>query len=114
MRTFTKATLALAILASAGGAAAAQPVVDNTAPVTAVSYADLDIGSPAGLHALQMRIQSAASRLCVQDGRESLEQFLAERRCLSAAMSSAQVGIDHAVAQYTAQMAVRSEKLAVR
>jgi UrcA family protein len=109
MMTLTKATLALALLASAGGAVA-QPQADDTAPVIVVSYRDLDIGSPAGLHTLQMRVQSAASRLCVhQEGRQPLALQMAERRCMSAAMSSAQVGIDQAIAQHSAQMAIRAE-----
>ena len=108
MMTFTKATLALAILAAAGNAAA-QPVADNPPPVMVVTYADLNVGSAAGLHALQARVYAAASRLCVQEhGLKPLEQQMAERRCMSAAISSAQVGIDQAIAQSAVRMASQS------
>lgn len=107
MLTLTKATLVLAILA-AGGNAAAQPAADNALPTTVVAFADLDIGSPAGLRALQGRVHAAALRLCVHEqGRKALELLMAERRCMSAALNSAQAGVDRAVAQRTEETAER-------
>jgi UrcA family protein len=107
MMTFTKATLALAILAAAGNAAA-QHVSENPPPVMVVTYADLNVGSAAGLHVLQARVHAAASRLCVQVGLKPLEQQMAERRCMSAAISSAQAGIEQAIAQSAVHMAFQS------
>ncbi|MDB5437161.1 MAG: hypothetical protein JWR47_3418, partial [Phenylobacterium sp.] len=51
MLTLTKSMAAFAILAVAGSAAA-QPFAGAEAPTAVVSFADLDIGSPAGLRAL--------------------------------------------------------------
>lgn len=108
MLTLTKSMTAFAILAVAGSAAA-QPFAGAEAPTAVVSFADLDIGSPAGLRALESRIHGAASRLCIRHGRKSLEAEFAERRCMSAAMSSAQAGIDQALADRAVQMASRSK-----
>lgn len=108
MPTLTRAIAAVAILAAAG-TAAAQPSDRTDAPSIAVSFADLDLGSHAGLRTLEGRVHAAASRLCVQAGRKSLERQLAERRCMSAAMSSGQAGIDRAVAQRTAQTPLQSK-----
>jgi UrcA family protein len=99
---------AFAFLALAGSAAA-QPFAGAEAPTAVVSFADLDIGSPAGLRALKSRIHGAASRLCIRDGRKSLEAEFAGRRCMSVAMSSAQAGIDQALADRAVQMASRSK-----
>jgi UrcA family protein len=109
MLTLTKSLVAFTILAAAGNAAA-QPSTDETAaPTMAVSFADLDIGSPAGLRALNGRIDRAASRLCIQEGRKSLQDELADRRCMSAAMSSAQAGVDRVLAERSVYLASQSK-----
>jgi UrcA family protein len=108
MLTFTKAIAAFAVLTAAGNAAA-QAAVDTDAPTIVVSFADLDIGSPAGLRALEGRLHAAASRLCVQHDHRPLQAQFAERRCLTMAMSSGQSGIDQSLAQRAAPVAERSK-----
>jgi UrcA family protein len=108
MLKLANAFTAFAIFASAG-AAAAQARNHADTPTAVVSYADLELGSSAGLRALEARVYAAASRLCVHDGRKSLQQELAERRCMSAAVSNGRAGIDQAAAQHGMQFARRSQ-----
>jgi UrcA family protein len=109
MLMLTKSLVAFAILAAAGNAAAQPPAGEIDAPTTVVSFADLDIGSPAGLRTLNGRIRGGASTLCIQQGRKSLQRELAERHCMSAAMSSAQSGVDQALAERSVHLASRSK-----
>jgi UrcA family protein len=110
MLMLTKSLVAFTILAAAGSAAAQPPSAAETgAPTTVVRFADLDIGSPAGLRALGGRIERAASTLCIQQARKSLQTELAERRCMSAAMSSAQAGIGQALAERSVHLASQSK-----
>jgi UrcA family protein len=108
MLTFTKAAGVFAIL-TAAGAAAAQPAPDAEVPTAVVSFADLDIGAPAGLRALEGRLHAAASRLCVQQGPKALQAQFAERRCFHAAMNSGQAGLDQALAHRAARLESRSK-----
>jgi UrcA family protein len=107
MLTLTKSLMTFAIFAAAGNAAAQPPSTEGV--TTRVSFADLDIGSPAGLRALNGRIDRAASRLCIQQTRKSLQDELAERRCMSAAMSSAQAGVDQVLAERSVHLASQSK-----
>ena len=109
MLMLTKSLAAVAVLAAAGNAFAQPPAVETDALTKVVSYADLDIGSPAGLRTLKGRTHRAASTLCIQQGRKSLQTELAERRCISTAMSSAQTGIDQALAERSVHLASRSK-----
>ena len=98
MHTFTKSLVAFTVLAVAGTAAAQPPAAETEARTTVVSYADLNLASPAGVRALNGRIQRAAAKLCIRDGRKPLQAELYERRCVTAAMSGAQTGIEQALA----------------
>jgi UrcA family protein len=109
MLMLTKSLVAFTILAAAGNAAAQAPAAETVAPTAVVSFADLDIGSPAGLRALNGRIYRAASTLCIQQGTRSLQTELAGRRCMSAAMSGAQAGIDQVLAERSVHLASRSK-----
>jgi UrcA family protein len=107
MLMLTKSLVAFAILAAAGNATAQPPTAETGALTTVVSYADLDMGSPAGLRALNARIHRAASMVCIQQGRKSLQTEMAERRCVSTAMGSAQAGISQALAERSVTLASR-------
>jgi UrcA family protein len=109
MLMLTKSLVAFTILATAGNAVAQPPAGEIDAPTTVVSFADLDIGSPAGLRTLNGRIHAAASRLCIQPARRSLQAEMVERRCMSAAMSSGQAGVDQALAERSVRLASRSK-----
>jgi UrcA family protein len=99
--------IALAALAFASPAFAQnEPVViEGGLPVARVSYADLNIGSAAGLRALEGRVTRAASGLCLENYKQTLSQFSAEQRCFSLAMAKARIDIDLAVARAGTQLA---------
>jgi UrcA family protein len=90
-------------------------VVQSDAPVATVSYADLNITAPAGRHALESRVALAAKDLCLENERAPVVDALAQRHCLSFAMSRARTDIDLAVARAGTQLAsARTITLAVR
>jgi len=80
-------------------------VIEGGFPVATVSYADLNIGSPAGRRALEGRVTRAASSLCIENFRQTLGEFSAEHRCFSLAMAKARIDIDLAVAKASTQLA---------
>jgi UrcA family protein len=97
---------AFALPAGAQALAQTSPiVVQSDAPVAAVSYADLNIAAAAGRRALEGRVSLAAQDLCVESGRTSVVDSMAQRRCFSLAMSRARADIDLAVARAGTQLA---------
>src|SRR3954463_12949834 len=87
-------------LAAAEGRAQIGPVViEGSLPTARVSYADLDLTSPAGRLTLDRRVSRAASVLCIDNQRAPLDEFMAQRHCYSTAMSAARVDIRQAVAR---------------
>lgn len=68
-------------------------------PSMAVSYADLDIGSSAGLAALNRRIRTAARQLCEPNLSVSMLERTQRRNCYRAAIASTQGQVELAVAQ---------------
>ncbi|HVU29281.1 MAG TPA: UrcA family protein [Sphingomicrobium sp.] len=90
-------------------------VIEGSLPVAVVSYADLNISSPAGRHALEGRVTRAASALCLESYRQSLGESAAGQRCFSVAMGKARLDIDLAVARAGNQLASeRTIKVAAR
>lgn len=95
---------AAAVLASGlmTGTALAGPT-DNP-PTVKVSYADLNLASPAGIRTLHRRIDSAARSVCGYSdafNRTEMEVRYAARSCYKAAMANAlkQVDMSQRVAQ---------------
>lgn len=87
------AIIALTILADAGlGLAAAQADVP-TVPSARVVYADLDLGSQAGRHTLNRRLDGAVTRVCPTDG--SGARF-ADQACRREAMQRARADLHKA------------------
>ena len=94
-----------AVLATAfmfASAAAAQPPieVEGALPQAEVSYADLDLGSPSGIDALERRVRTAASRLCFGYRGGDLEERQARRTCFTTAIASARGQMEQAVADF--------------
>lgn len=90
---------ATVLVAAARAQAQDNPIiVEGDIPVAVVSYADLNLASPAGRNALEGRVERAASSLCLENHRESVNQFLAQHNCFSFAMRKARIDIDQAVA----------------
>lgn len=66
-------------------------------PSITVSYADLNLASPAGRAALETRVARAARRVC--DGATTdLRSLMATRKCITLAQNTARPQIDLAVA----------------
>ena len=93
------AVAGLALVAAPAFAQNEPVVIEGGLPTARVSYADLNIRSPAGRRALEGRVTRAASSLCVENFRQTLTQYGAERRCFSLAMAKAHGDIDLAVAR---------------
>lgn len=83
-------------------------LVEGNVPTAIVSYADLNIANPAGLRALNGRVQRAASDLCLSSRqRVSLDRWAVERGCYDFAIADAQRQIDRAVADEATRVASR-------
>jgi UrcA family protein len=110
-----KALLILSALV-AGTAAAAQPVtVIADAPRTErVSFADLDLTSAAGVVALQDRVRTAATRLCIENGVQPLSVKLAGKACFNAAYADGLDQMSQAVDARRAGVAIAGAAVSVR
>ena len=94
-----------ATLVAASPALGADLVVK--APSARVSYADLDLGSRAGVQKLERRIDAAAERLCVGIGIETLADRLDGAKCRDATIAAAAPQVRHAVEKYATAQAAR-------
>jgi UrcA family protein len=95
-----------ATIVAASPAFGAELVVTGAPPTARVAYADLDLGSAAGLAKLNRRVAAAADRLCVGIGIEQLAARLDGLTCRRATIEAAAPQIRHAVEKYaTAQAA---------
>lgn len=74
-----------------------------------VSYADLNLASPAGRAALEMRVTRAARRVCGAAAATDLRAAMAARKCVTVAQSTARPQIDLALArtQNVVRVAIR-------
>ena len=73
------------------------------APTMRVSYADLNLTSPAGVAALKARVARAATTVCALDGSRDVQSLMAERACRSAALASADLPMQTAIAAANSQ-----------
>jgi|tagenome__1003787_1003787.scaffolds.fasta_scaffold19637005_1 UrcA family protein len=93
----TVAAAGIFLAAAEGRAQVAPVVIEGSLPTARVSYADLDLTSPAGRLTLDRRVSRAASVLCLDNQRAPLDEFMAQRHCYSTAMSKARIDIEQAV-----------------
>jgi UrcA family protein len=90
-------TGALAGLVAASSAAARSPVrVDTNRGSARVSYADLNLGSAAGVERLKLRSRLAASILCGRSDARDPAQRISAQACLERAMANADSQIGQA------------------
>jgi UrcA family protein len=99
-------SLAAAAAALIPAAATAAPMLVEAPPSVKVSYADLDIGAPAGRQTLDKRIAGAAKRVCVSDHDLNLPMARETRNCISKAVASANRQVENVLASRT-QLAAR-------
>jgi UrcA family protein len=77
-------------------------------PSTAVSYADLDLATTAGVAELNTRVKRAARSICIANGHRDLARIVSENECRDTAL-------DHARPQIAAAIErARSTQLAER
>ncbi len=88
--TIAAAALATALTTGFATAAFAEPRVEAS---TTVSYAGLDLASPAGQAQLARRIHSAAYHVCSRSSGSSLAEKLDELHCRTKAIADAQVRV---------------------
>ena len=83
----------LAAFALAGMAAPAA-LADKRAVSTTVSYADLNLASPAGAKTMLNRLQKASRNVCSDSTHRSPEEMTWAKACMKDAMSSAVSHLD--------------------
>jgi UrcA family protein len=106
MQILKAALMGVALISVPAFAQGENPVVvEGGRPTAIVSYADLDLGSSSGVATLNGRIYRAASHICVEDGRTDLATRLNYANCFNAALASAKVQIDRAVASESQRIA---------
>jgi UrcA family protein len=94
MLKFQIAVATLLVCAAVPALAESTPiVVEGDAPSMSVSYAGLDLTSPVGRQILEGRVARAASQLCTESGRKTVERASWEHRCISTALSGARADI---------------------
>jgi UrcA family protein len=95
-------------LATGIGLAHAQPmVVEAERPHAAISYADLNLASPAGQAALKARVERAAARLCLSRGAPPPQERMQRKRCFASAMAGAEPQIARAISDQAIRFARR-------
>lgn len=93
---------------AAAAATLAFPALAQTAPVTEVSYADLNLANADGAEALKARVVRAAKRVCTMEGDKSLDGAMAARKCTSVAVARAMPQVELALANAGTRLAENS------
>jgi len=109
--------LKISLIAAAAIIAAAAPAFAQEqadAPQRTVSYADLDLTSPAGIAALDQRLETAVNQVCNRDGVRDLSVWMATQQCRDKARSQLRPTRDALVAAAKAKMTGQSVVLAAK
>lgn len=92
MKSFSIISAAIALVAA--GTAAQAAAFNDTPTAVRVSYADLDIASPAGRASFDRRIKQAARQACGDATRERDLQLQSDKRqCFRAAVEKAETDL---------------------
>ena len=110
-----------AVIVPATAQAADDPVVvegNLDRPYIIVSYADLNLAEEAGVNRLNRRVRTAATRLCIEPGLQTVRQEMDDQSCRLKAIADAKEQITLAVASFgTTRLAAatpRQIKVALR
>lgn len=109
--------LALCAVTLLGGTAAAKaPIVVSAVPLPTerVSFADLNLASPAGQLALARRIDSAAGRVCYVDGDRSIDNYMLSKHCYKAAVADGLSQMNAAIASQGAGADLAAATVVIR
>jgi UrcA family protein len=83
-------------------------------PTAHVSYADLNLGTQAGMQRLETRVRRAASMLCLESQVRELPRVMAGRNCFNTAMTRAESDMQRAASDFgAARIASRAPILTV-
>lgn len=93
-----KSIIIAALLASSTGTAFAAPPAEHGPSIT-ISYADLDLGRPAGRTALARRIRQGIATLCGDHMRGTLAERMAAARCARETGAQAEAATALAIAR---------------
>ena len=96
-RKFASLIVGLSLVAAAPAVAQTITVEGSPLPTATVSFADLDLGKPAGRAALDGRVRRAAELLCLDHGVRSVKEKMDQKGCLNFAVASARPQIAHAI-----------------
>jgi UrcA family protein len=91
-------TLMVAAFALPSATLTAAPV-EETVPTVTVSFADLDLGAPAGAAALKARVAAAAKSVCGVAETRDLKAMSRVETCRTAALAKAAPQIEVAMAK---------------
>jgi len=108
----TKGFFAAALVA----ATAVSAMPDSSGAVAAterVTYADLDLGSPAGEAALVRRIEAAANRVCDFGGMQTMDDFSKSGRCYRRAIGDGQKQMNQVIAARSAGSVLAASALII-
>ena len=111
-----KTVVLLGSLLFASSSVFAQPPVVITGgemPYQVVSYADLNINSPAGQDRLTHRIRAAAEDICLTDNKEQVKFEAARHVCYSTAVKNGMTQMNNAIAARLSGATVASATLVV-
>jgi UrcA family protein len=103
-------TIAAAALALGTAVAATSPVLARepgpAAPAARVVYADLNLGTAAGIARLNARVRAAAERLCATGGIETLDTRLDILACRGRTIAAAAPKVRRAIDRFAAERKV--------
>lgn len=77
-------------------------------PVAHVKYADLDLATDAGVKTLHGRVRRAATKMCLESGRQDLRREMEGMSCRNAAITSAAPQITAAINNAGTQVAANA------
>jgi UrcA family protein len=89
-----------ALIASTSAAAQPVEVIADAPRIERVAFVDLDLTSDAGFRRLEARIQSAANRLCIENGVQPLAVVLAGKSCRNQAITGAADQVQMAISRF--------------
>jgi UrcA family protein len=90
--------------------AAAQDIVSRDGrPVATISYADLDLGTPAGVARLNRRVRNAVDRLCDLGSRQGAGYRARGLECRNETLAAAQPQISEAIGGGTRYASARAQ-----
>ncbi|RGP40949.1 hypothetical protein BPTFM16_01244 [Altererythrobacter insulae] len=108
----TKTTAVIAAASLALAVSSAPAIADDNVAQVEVTYADLNLDSPAGQQILERRLRNAVEIACGGPAQPNLAFGRAVHKCIKNTMPKAQAEAELAVANYkTQRLAVRDRKV---